>query len=349
MAQFDAHLMLGESRQLQPIARRVSCTLAACALVAASLGSAWGQITPGSLDVEWHAGASDCSEAQEPPLKVHRYDNQTYVLRQSLCADAEANFIYLLIGEQRAMLIDTGAVESPATMPLARTVMPLLDHGGVTLPLLVVHTHGHRDHRAGDRQFERLPSVEIRSGMLPDVVKDFGFLSWPEDTVFVDLGGRVVDVIPTPGHHPAHLVFYDRPTGIVISGDFLLPGRLLIDDPSAYQRSAERLSIFLESRPVSHVLGGHVEIDRSGRPYPMGSTHHPSERTLALTKEDVIGLASRLQDFNGFYAEYPNYILTNPKRNLAAVTGLLLVLAGGLFVAWRRWRRRRTRRRAKNP
>lgn len=338
--------MVVRSSQTQPqgICRVALFTLAVAAFASTMPDPAWSQSPQGSLAVQWRAGSADCTAAPEPPLQIHQYDSRTYILRQSLCADAEANFIYLLIGEKRAMLIDSGAVESPTEMPLAASILPLLKRGGSTLPLLIVHTHGHRDHRSGDGQFASLPSVEIRTGTPEGVIRDFGFRNWPEETTSVDLGGRVVDVIPTPGHHPAHLAFYDRATGAVLTGDFLLPGRLLIDDPSAYQRSAERLSAFLEDRPVSHVLGGHVELNGAGRPYPMGSTHHPDEHSLALTKSDVMGLASRLRDFNGFYAEYPDYFLTNPKRNLFALCALALVIMGGLVLAWNRWRHKRKRR-----
>jgi glyoxylase-like metal-dependent hydrolase (beta-lactamase superfamily II) len=34
-------------------------------------------------------------------------------------------------------------------------------------------------------------------------------------------------VIPTPGHNATHVVFYVRITGLLFSGDFLMPGRLL--------------------------------------------------------------------------------------------------------------------------
>jgi hydroxyacylglutathione hydrolase len=39
----------------------------------------------------------------------------TFILRQNPCADFEVNFIYLLVGCNKALLIDTGAVESDAT------------------------------------------------------------------------------------------------------------------------------------------------------------------------------------------------------------------------------------------
>jgi hydroxyacylglutathione hydrolase len=72
-------------------------------------------------------------------------------LRQSPCANFEANFLYLLVGSDKALLIDTGAVADPKAMPLAKTILELLpDKDQKKLPLLVAHTHRHLDHRAGD-------------------------------------------------------------------------------------------------------------------------------------------------------------------------------------------------------
>ena len=101
----------------------------------------------------WNEGADDCEAASQPPLQARRLDATTFVLRQGLCVDFEANFLYLLIGNERALLIDSGAVADPALMPLARQVMALLpEREGAKLPLLVAHTHGHRDHRQGGDQ-----------------------------------------------------------------------------------------------------------------------------------------------------------------------------------------------------
>src|SRR5262249_36687682 len=105
---------------------------------------------PGSLQAQWNVGAEDCSASPQPPLQVHTYEPQTFILRQSLCASFEANFIYLLIGFDKALLIDTGAVADPKAMPLAQAILELLpEKDNKKLPLLVVHTHRHLDHRAG--------------------------------------------------------------------------------------------------------------------------------------------------------------------------------------------------------
>src|SRR4030095_8952081 len=122
----------------------------------------WSQPVPGSLDVHWNEGAPDCTATPQDPLQVHSYDPQTFILRQSPCASFEANFLYLLVGSDKALLIDTGAVADPKKMPVAKAILELLpDQDHQKLPLLVAHTHRHLDHRAGDPQFASLPSVQV--------------------------------------------------------------------------------------------------------------------------------------------------------------------------------------------
>jgi hypothetical protein len=64
---------------------------------------AWSQPVPGSLDVLWNEGASDCGATPQEALQVHQYEPQTFILRQSPCANFEANFVYLLIGSDKAV------------------------------------------------------------------------------------------------------------------------------------------------------------------------------------------------------------------------------------------------------
>jgi hydroxyacylglutathione hydrolase len=309
-------------------------------LLIATLASS--QPVPGSLDVHWNEGASDCKTTPQDALQVHNYEPQTFILRQSPCADFEANFIYLLIGSDKALLIDTGAVADPKAMPLAKTILELLpekDHK--KLPLLVAHTHRHLDHRAGDPQFASLPSVQIVPFDLEGVRTFFSFSNWPNGIAHVDLGGRTVDVIPTPGHNQTHVAFYDERTGILFSGDFLMPARLLIDDAAAYRASVLRVLDFLKTRPLIHILGGHIELDATGRAYRFGCHYHPNEHRLELARADLTALPAAFERFNGFYARYPNYILTNPIRNLLALA--IIGVAALIFVVWgvRRLLRRR--------
>jgi len=298
---------------------------------------------PGSLDVHWSEGASDCTANPQRPLQVHVYEPQTFILRQSPCANFEANFLYLLIGSDKALLVDTGAVANPAEMPLAKTILELLPNkDGKRLPLLVAHTHRHLDHRGGDPQFASLPSVQIVPIDLEGVRTFFGFTDWPNGIAHLDLGGRTVDVIPTPGHNPTHVAFYDNRTGILFSGDFLMPGRLLIEDAAAYRESALRVVDFLKTRPLSHILGGHIELNAAGHTYPFGSHYHPNEHRLELTREDLTELPAAFGSFNGFYARHSNYVLTNPIHNLVALAiiaiAVLILIVWGLRRLWRRVR-----------
>ena len=304
------------------------------------------QIVPGSMDVRWHEGAQDCNATSEEPLQVHPYNAETYILRQSLCASFEGNFIYLLVGSDKALLIDTGAIADPQKMPLAKTILELLpDKDHKKLPLLVAHTHRHLDHRAGDPQFECLPSVQIVPIHLDGVRAFFGFINWPNGIAHLDLGGRTVDVIPTPGHDQTHVAFYDNKTGILFSGDFLMPGRLLIQDAAAYRDSGLRVVDFLKTRPLTHILGGHIELNTAGHPYRFGSHYHPNEHRLELAREDLTALPAAFERFNGFYARYPNYILTNPIHNLLALA--VPAFAVLILIVWGVRRLLRNRRRAR--
>lgn len=320
---------------------RPKCLRRGHALAAGSIALALGaaaasaQPAPGAMPAHWNPGAEDCAASpQQPPLQVHAYEARTFILRQNPCADPEANFLYLLIGADRALLIDSGAVAEAERMPLATTVLALLPHkDGAPLPLIVAHTHAHRDHYAGDAQFASRPGVQVVSPDIAKMREFYGFDRWPDGSAQIDLGGRIVDVIPTPGHEPAHVIFYDESTALLFSGDFLLPGRLLIEDDAAYRESAARAIAFLANRPVTHILGGHVELDRNGHAYPPGSSFHPNEHALELSKRDLQALEPALASFNGFYAQHENFALSNPMHNLIALIAAALAIVAALVFA----------------
>lgn len=300
----------------------------------------------GPLNVPWNEGAKDCKANPQAPIEVHAYNPQTFILRENLCATFEAPFMYLLIGTTKALLIDTGDVSDPKRMPLGETVLHLLPGTSPSkLPLLVVHTHRHGDHRAGDSQFANLPNVQVVGWDLDSVRRYYHFTDWPNGLAQIDLGERTVDVIPTPGHNATHVVFYDRNTGLLFSGDFLLPGRLLIDDANADLESAKRVAAFVKDRPVSYVLGGHIELDTAGETFPWESQYHPHERALQMTKEDVLALPATVSSFNGFYTRSGKFILINSVHNLIAlvVVGavVLVALVLGLILYVRRPRKAR--------
>jgi hydroxyacylglutathione hydrolase len=306
----------------------------------------WSELAPGSMEVHWDEGAKDCKAGAHVPIEVHPYNSQTFLLRENLCSTFEAPFLYLLVGSTKALLIDTGDVADPNEMPLAKTVLGLLPgEGSAKLPLLVVHTHRHLDHRAGDGQFVHLPNVQVVGFDLDSVQRYYNFTDWPNGVAQIDLGERTVDVIPTPGHNPTEVSFYDRSTGLFFSGDFLMAGRLLIEDTRADLASAKRVADFVSSRPVSFVLGGHIELDADGETFPWESQYHPKEHVLQLTKADLLALPGAIGRFNGFYTRSGSFIMMNSTRILVAFAVIALLVLIGLVVLLVIYVRRRRARR----
>lgn len=325
-------------------------TLFALLVLAAPLTSppAWSQILSGSMDVHWNEGSPNCANAPQPSLQEHQYNARTFILRENLCTTFEAPFMYLLIGSTRALLIDTGDIADPNLMPLADTVMRQLPgEGAARLPLLVVHTHRHLDHRAGDSQFSHFSNAQVVGFDIDSVRRYFKFTDWPKGLAQVDLGDRTVDVIPTPGHNETEVSFYDRSTGLLFTGDFLMPARLLIDDTSADIDSAERLAAFVKDRPVSFVLGGHIEMNAAGELFPWESQYHRHEHVLQMSKDDVLALPAAIRGFNGFYSVRGKFTMENSIRILIALAVLVLLML--VAVVWMLVRFIRHRRGARRP
>jgi hydroxyacylglutathione hydrolase len=243
---------------------------------------------PGSLEVSWMHGAQNCAQSTDPELQVHAYNATTYIFRQDKCRTFEAPFVYLLLGAQTALLLDTGATNSAG---LRDAVLPLTG----TRSLLVAHSHAHTDHVASDSRFRGQPGTTVVGTSLAAVQQAFGLNPWPSDTAELDLGGRVLDVLAIPGHEQTHIALYDRETGLLLTGDTLYPGLLFISDWAAYRGSVRRLAEFVASHPVSHVLGAHVEMTSTARiNYPYQTVYQPSEHVLQLDAAHVLELDAAL-------------------------------------------------------
>jgi len=256
----------------------------------------------GVLPERWIAGGPDCGS--EPSIQVHAYDPDTFILRQSLCTSPEAPFLYLLFGEERALLEDTGDNVGGITIPLVETVEQLVAErraatGQASLELLVVNSHAHGDHVAYNSDLEARPGITV-VGFTSDRISDFFDFEWPEGTAEVDLGGRVVDLFPIPGHEANHIALYDRQSRLLLTGDTLYPGRLFIDDFVAYQASISRLVDFVAAQPVCQLLGAHIEMSRTpGQEYEFGVDHHPDEHELPLGRDHLLELRDALDRMNG--------------------------------------------------
>jgi hydroxyacylglutathione hydrolase len=283
--------------------------LAAAGIVAVTLFAASAQLQPGppssaehiergALPSSWVTGAS-CPET--PVFRVHEYNADFFILRQSGCTNFEKPFLYLLFGERSAMLVDTGAQKAD----VAGAVTPIIERwsagrGVQRVPLVVVHTHAHGDHVAGDAQFNGTPGTTVVAATPAALTGFFGFKSWPDTSAAYSLTGRIIDVMAIPGHEPASIALYDRRTGILLTGDTLYPGRLYVRDGAAFAASIERLVAFTRGKPVVHVLGAHVENARTPYiDYPEGTTYQPDEHPLELGRAHLLELADGLAEMRG--------------------------------------------------
>ncbi len=233
--------------------------------------------------------------ADEPETQVQRIDPDTFVIRQSLRTNFEAPFLYLLFGRDRALLIDTGAGGLRVRPTVDRLIVAWRRaHADRPLRLIVAHSHGHGDHHAGDAEFADRPGTQL-VGLTPGAVATFfGIRDWPEQVGRYDLGGRVLRIVPTPGHEPAHIMVYDPRTRLIFSGDMLYPGRLYVprDQAEVFRASADRLARFARRHLIRALLGAHIEMTRTpGQDYAMRAPAHPDEHGLALPSTTIAELA----------------------------------------------------------
>lgn len=211
-------------------------------------------------------------------------DEHTYALSEP--GHWERCISYLVIGEQSAALIDTGLGISN----IKRITDQLTE-----LPIKVLTTHVHWDHVGGHSLYDQIylhaddlgwlvnglpmPLSVIRSDLMRDPLTrptppEFDpdqyvpFRGQPtgllQDGEMIDLGGRQLSVLHTPGHSPGHLCFFDAERGYLFTGDLLYRGTLYAfypsTDPVAFAGSIARLAGLPR---VNRLLPGHNDLDVS--------------------------------------------------------------------------------------
>jgi glyoxylase-like metal-dependent hydrolase (beta-lactamase superfamily II) len=209
---------------------------------------------------------------------ISQIDESTFALTED--GHWEHVHSYLVVGEERAALIDTGT--------------GIADIGGVAqtivnVPIVVLTTHVHWDHIGGHGLFDqrlvhRLDADWLRNG-IPQPVESqranlmlhpftktappaFSAAEWKpyqgeptgllEDGDLIELGGRRLSVVHTPGHSPGHIALHEPEREYLITGDALYEGTLHAffqsTDPVAFARSIDKLCAL---EHVTTILPGH--------------------------------------------------------------------------------------------
>lgn len=188
--------------------------------------------------------------------------------------------IWVIDGRDRRLVLDAGW----GLAPLDRRVPELFDR-----PAVAVASHTHFDHIGGLHLFaERLvhpAEAPILADPTPEAVQSLPFLLEYDTLLFdpvaggfdasrwrlppmpatatvdegsrVELGGRTLAVLHTPGHSPGHLCLFEEATGYLFSADAIYEGELFDDIPGASVPDLLETHRRLEALPVRRVFPGH--------------------------------------------------------------------------------------------
>jgi len=192
---------------------------------------------------------------------------------------SEGTIGYLIVGNQRAALFDTGM----GIGDLKKLTSEL-----TKLPIVVLNSHTHNDHVGGNWQFSAIYSVDTdfsrqnakgssadaQAEIKPSEIcgdlpagfdaKTYATRPWKiakyiHDGERIDLGGRSLQVIATPGHTPDAICLFDAADGLLFTGDTYYPGTIWLYRPetdlAAYDASVRRLVALAPQ--VKIVLGAH--------------------------------------------------------------------------------------------
>ncbi|HWG67274.1 MAG TPA: MBL fold metallo-hydrolase, partial [Rhodanobacteraceae bacterium] len=167
----------------------------------------------------------------------------------------QQNYSYLIIGTKRALMFDSGS----GTRDIGKVVKSL-----TSLPVTVMVSHLHFDHFGGIGAFDHVAMIDlpqtradVSGGRLrPGRYEYLGFwdgrsapsthvTEWLAPGAVIDLGGRSLTVLSTPGHTPSSAALFDAANHRLFIGDYVYPTTLYAFLPgaslSAYRQTARRL------------------------------------------------------------------------------------------------------------
>jgi glyoxylase-like metal-dependent hydrolase (beta-lactamase superfamily II) len=203
--------------------------------------------------------------SDEPWFEIYRVRPRVFAIYEP--KQFEEVISYLILGEKRALLFDSGLGVGKISAVVARLT---------PLTVTVVNSHTHFDHVGGNSEFKDIwdrdlpytrknmrgqPNVYSRDALVPErlcgplpagtdaksySIRPWKSTRWLRDHERIDLGGRVVEVIFTPGHTPDSVALLDRSNGLLFTGDTFYPGPIYLFVPEtdfpAYRRSVARLA-----------------------------------------------------------------------------------------------------------
>jgi glyoxylase-like metal-dependent hydrolase (beta-lactamase superfamily II) len=248
----------------------------------------------GAFPARWICGSPSAMDNTDPPVQVHWYDPHTAILRQNKAYSYEAPFAPLYFGNDRVLLLDEGFVQWRNDWDLRAVVDGCIAdwcarHGRdpASLELLVAFSHLHSDHYAATNQFADRPNTRYMGITHEEMVGFWGMTNFPEERVTLDLGGREILIWGSPGHVISEFAYYDSYTQILYTGDMFYRGRCYISFWDMWFASMKRLMDFLDTHPVTHVMGCHVEMSKDGQDYAYGLNYQPDEAPVHMTVEQL--------------------------------------------------------------
>lgn len=167
--------------------------------------------------------------------------------------------LYLVEGNDRAVLIDAG------------TRVPGLDKivAGITSkPVTMILTHGHGDHVGGVGPFPEVWIGPADEQMLRNSQRRYqGQIKHLTDGETIDLGGRKLEVMFTPGHTSGSVTFFDKANHYGFSGDAFGSTNLLVFTYlSNVKASAAKVEKYMKDNDIRFLYPGHYSGDNLESP-----------------------------------------------------------------------------------
>ena len=210
----------------------------------------------GSAIVTWSAAGAEAYRNHYAEKLVYR--DEDVVFRQIDDCTWEGNghlvyneSIYVLEGTDKALVIDAGS----RVPNLDKAVAALTDK-----PVIMALTHGHGDHIGGIGCFPEVWVHPDDRGMLRNYEGKVNLL---EDGQVIDLGGRQVEVMHTPGHTAGSVTFFDKDRHYGFSGDaFGSTNLLLFSGPfSTLINTCTRTAEYMQKNGIEKLYPGHYHGD----------------------------------------------------------------------------------------